>query len=257
MFKLTCPRLLSKCYHPLRFDSDLTLSRFYAPWCGHCQRLQPEYTRAAKNLEGLANVVAVNCDEEDNKPFCGQMRIQGFPTLKTVKVTGIIGKPIVQDYQGPRTASDIVEATKKLIPNYVTRLDTKEFEGWLAKENSTAKAILFSDKGVTSALIKSLANDYFGNMIVAQVRDKEIDITKVFGVTKFPSLVVLPGGDETAVMYDGPMRKPAMSNFLGQYAKARALPEKASTKDKKDKTKTKSKESKPDNKAGRQKPLPG
>ena len=201
------PPLTTQCQH-----------RFYAPWCGHCKTLKPAYEKAAESLEGLAQVAAVNCDDESNKAFCGSMGVQGFPTLKTVRPTLKIGKPIIVDYQGPRTAKGIVEAVKGIIPNYVKRVTDKDLEGWLKDSNETAKAILFSDKGTTSALIKVLAADFVGNMNFAQIRDKDAEAISAFGIITYPTLVVLPGGDAPAIVYEGEMKKAPMTEFLNKYA---------------------------------------
>jgi len=209
-------------YDRLIAQSNYTsIVEFYAPWCGHCKNLQPAYEKAAKNLVGLAKVAAVNCDEESNKPFCGQFGVQGFPTLKIVKPGAKPGKPIVEDYNGPRTAKGIVDAVIDKIPNHVKRVDDKTLEAWLAESNETAKAILFSDKGKTSALLKSIAIDFKGSINVAQIRntDKEKASLELFGITKFPTLLLLPGGKEAeGIVYDGELKKESMVAFLSQAA---------------------------------------
>ncbi|KAJ0421851.1 hypothetical protein BJY00DRAFT_300544 [Aspergillus carlsbadensis] len=205
-------------------------SLFYAPWCGHCQNLKPAYEKAAKNLDGLAKVAAVNCDDEANKPFCGQMGVQGFPTLKIVIPSKKPGKPRVEDYQGPRTAKGIVDAVVDKIPNHVKRVTDKNLDEWLADDEDSPKAILFTEKGTTSALIRSLAIEFLGSIKVAQIRNKETDAVEKFGATEFPSLVLLPGNGQDPILYDGELKKAPMVEFLGHVASPNPDPAPASTK---------------------------
>jgi protein disulfide-isomerase A6 len=146
------------------------------------------------------------------------MGVQGFPTLKIVKPGKKLGKPIVEDYQGPRAAKGIVDAVKDKIPNNVKRVTDKNLDEWLQEKNETAKAILFSDKGVTSATLRALAIDFAGLVSIAQVRNKETEAVKTFGVEKVPSLVLLPGGTQEAIKYDGDMKKDSMVEFLSRIA---------------------------------------
>ncbi|KAI5212733.1 thioredoxin-domain-containing protein [Aureobasidium subglaciale] len=225
-------------------------SRFYAPWCGHCQSLKPAYEKAARSLDGLAKVAAVNCDEEENKAFCGSMGVQGFPTLKIVRPGKKAGKPSVEDYQGARTAKAIVESVKEKIPSHVKRITDKDLDGWLSENNSSAKAILFSDKGVTSALLKAVAIDFLGSISVAQIRNKEAAAVSLFGVTSYPTLVLLPGGTKDPIAYSGGMKKEAIVSFLSQAATPN--PDPAPSAKSKSKSKPKSKESKESSKASSQ-----
>jgi protein disulfide-isomerase A6 len=144
------------------------------------------------------------------------MGVQGFPTLKIVKPGSKPGQPLVEDYQGARTAKAIVETVVDKIPNHVQKLHDSELGVWLAKNNDTAKAILFTDKGTISALLKSVAIDFLGGITVAQVRSKESASVEMFGISKFPSLVLLPGGEQEPLFYDGEMKKEPIVAFLSQ-----------------------------------------
>ncbi|KAJ5186997.1 hypothetical protein N7449_009991 [Penicillium cf. viridicatum] len=202
---------------PSDLHSHLSL-RFYAPWCGHCKNLKPAFEKAAKNLDGLAKVAAINCDDDENKPFCGQMGVQGFPTLKIVTPSKKPGKPRVEDYQGARSAKGIVDAVVDHIPNHVKRATDKDLDKWLGQNEDRPKAILFTEKGTTGALIRALAIDFLGAIDIAQVRNKETVSVKKYGVTELPALVLIPGTDAEPKIYDGELKKKPITEFLSQAA---------------------------------------
>ncbi|KAK8857325.1 thioredoxin-domain-containing protein [Apiospora arundinis] len=226
----------AKSYDRLVAKSNYTtVLEFYAPWCGHCQNLKPAYEKAAKNLDGLAQVAAINCDEDENKSFCGQFGVQGFPTLKIARPGKKSGKPVVEDYNGPRSAKGIVDAVVDKINNHVKKVTDKDLDSFLSTKNDTAKAILFTEKGTTSALLKSLAIDFLDVIQVAQVRNKEAKANELFGVTSYPALVLLPGGDKPGLLYDGEMKKDAMVKFLSQAGAPNPVSGPAKSKAKKEK----------------------
>ncbi|PNY24249.1 Uncharacterized protein TCAP_05807 [Tolypocladium capitatum] len=206
----------ARSYERLIVKSNHTsIVEFYAPWCGHCQNLKPAYEQAARDLEGLAKVVAVDCDDEANKQFCGTMGVQGFPTLKIVRPSKKPGgKPVVEDYQGPRTATGIAEALAAKINNHVTRVEDKDLAGFLAGDRP--RALLFTEKGTTSALLRSIAIDFLDVISVGQVRNKDKATVEKFGVEKFPTLVLIPGEGKEPITYTGKLVKKDMVEFLSQ-----------------------------------------
>ena len=158
----------------------------------------------------------MDCDDEANKPFCGQMGIQGFPTLKIVKPGKKPGRPVVEDYNGPRSAKGIAEAVKDKIPNHVKRLQGEALEEWLKDRSTPAKALVFTDKGTTSPLVKSLAVDFLGSIAFAQIRHK--DTAEKFGVTAFPMVQLIPAAGEAPIPYNGEINREALVGFFSQVA---------------------------------------
>ena len=64
---------------------------FVAPWCGHCQKMAPEYSKAALGLYPLVPLYAVDCDAPKNKKLCADQGVKGFPTVK-------VSRPLDSEY---------------------------------------------------------------------------------------------------------------------------------------------------------------
>lgn len=100
------PAITTKEFYKRKASKQSFVCIFFAPWCGHCQAFRPEYEAAKKKLTGLVDLVAINCDAEENKQLCGEQGVKGFPTVKMFNHNGKERKAI--DYQGPRTSADLI-----------------------------------------------------------------------------------------------------------------------------------------------------
>lgn len=93
--------MTEKNFNVILDNSELTLVKFFAPWCGHCQKLAPEYEAAAVTLKGKAVLGEVDCTQD--KKICEDHGIAGFPTLILFRYSEEMTK-----YSGPRNAKGLV-----------------------------------------------------------------------------------------------------------------------------------------------------
>lgn len=57
------------------------LVMFYAPWCGFCKTLKPEFSAAATELKPKYILSAIDVNRPENSIIRKQYNITGFPTL--------------------------------------------------------------------------------------------------------------------------------------------------------------------------------
>jgi len=94
-------------------SADFVLVEFYAPWCGHCKALAPEYAKAAKALLEKYPDLSVKLamvDATVETSLGKDHGVRGYPTLKFFRKDSP-SAPI--DYSGGRTSEEIIAWIQK------------------------------------------------------------------------------------------------------------------------------------------------
>ena len=85
--------------------------KFFAPWCGHCKKMKPDWDRLMKDYADHDTVVIAEVDcTGPGKPLCDQNGVRGFPTLKHGDPTAL------DDYNGSRDYAEFAEFARNLKP---------------------------------------------------------------------------------------------------------------------------------------------
>ncbi|KAL7141911.1 hypothetical protein ABFS83_08G086500 [Erythranthe nasuta] len=170
---------------------------FYAPWCGHCKALAPEYEKAAAALsshEPAIVLAKVDANEEVNRDLATQFEIQGFPTIKILRNGG----KIIQDYKGPREADGIVEYLKKQVGPPSAEIKSAEDAASLIDDKKIFIVGIFpkfsgEEYENFTALADKLRSDYeFGHTLDAKLISRGESVSK-------PTVRLLKPFDELVV----------------------------------------------------------
>ena len=135
------------------------LVEFYAPWCGHCKSLAPEYAKAATALaEASSSVKLGKVDATIHKALGEKFEIKGFPTLKFFK------NGVPQEYSGGRTADTIVQWVEKKSGPAAKDIATKEDAKAFIEANEVVVIGFFKDKEAAEAVAFNAVADINENV---------------------------------------------------------------------------------------------
>ncbi|OIT03305.1 PREDICTED: protein disulfide isomerase-like 1-3 [Nicotiana attenuata] len=183
---------------------------FYAPWCGHCQALAPEYAAAATELKG-ENVMLAKVDATEEAELAQKYDVQGYPAVFFF-IDGL-HKP----YNGERNKDAIVSWIKKKTGPALSNITTAE----------EAERILKDEKKVVLAYLNDLVGDKSEELAAAAALEDDVnfyqtaspDVAKLFHIdsqAKRPALVIIKKEAENINHFGGEFTKSAIAEFVFQ-----------------------------------------
>jgi protein disulfide-isomerase A6 len=199
---------------------NAVLVEFYAPWCGHCKSLVPEYGRLGKAVLAAgakAGVVVAKVNAEEHNSIGSRFGVSGFPTIKFFPK----GSTTPIDYSGSRDAKSFVTFLNEktggslFVPRDVTAvkvLDSSNFDAVVMDEKKDVLVEFYAPwcghckslAPVYEKVAASYAND--PSVVIANM-DANDEANKVFGtkygVSGFPTIKWFPKGNKQGEEYTG------------------------------------------------------
>lgn len=192
-------------------NNKYVMVEFYAPWCGHCKAMAPEYAAAATELKALdtEKVVLAKVDATEENELAENYQVQGFPTVYFF----IDGEH--KPYTGQRSKEAIVTWIKKKIgPGVENITNVEDAERILTAEDKIVLGFLNSLVGPESEELAAASKVHDDVNFYQTVNP---DVAKLFHLepnTKRPSVVLLKKMAEKVTIFDGQFTKLEIAEFV-------------------------------------------
>ncbi|XP_053684051.1 protein disulfide-isomerase [Sabethes cyaneus] len=187
-------------------ENEYVLVEFYAPWCGHCKALAPEYAKAAKALvEKDSKIKLAKVDATEEQELAEKFAVRGYPTLKFFRS----GTPI--EYNGGREKDTIISWLEKKTGPAAKELEAVTDAEEFLKEFPVVVVGFFKDRESAEAkAFLATAN---------AVDDYPFAITSSDDVyskyeAKCGSIVLFKHFDEGKAVFEGEVNEEALKKFI-------------------------------------------
>lgn len=157
--------------------------KFFAPWCGHCKAMKPDWDKLMAEYAGHATTLVADVDCTVEKELCASNGVQGYPTIKH-------GDPsALEDYQGGRSLSALKDFASSLKPSCspanLSLCDDEQkakIEAVQAKSVAELEAFIKAGEDKKASLentfkseVEKLQKQYEGLMKVKEEGEKEVN----------------------------------------------------------------------------------
>lgn len=130
---------------------ELTLVKFYAPWCGHCKKMAQGFIEAAEELKGKA--VLVDLDATVEKDLASKYEVRGFPTLKLFQKGEVLS-----DYNGDRTKKSLIEYIERsLLPSITECEDSDAVSAFVKESKDKSRHMVFAAAPASPSKYKKIS----------------------------------------------------------------------------------------------------
>ncbi|KII63580.1 Protein disulfide-isomerase 2-3 [Thelohanellus kitauei] len=211
----------------IQSSNEPYLIDFYTPWCPHCHKLEPIWRDAAKKLLGKAKLAKVNCDV--NKELKKDFKIRSYPTIKYVPAKSTNPKKDAIKYTGRRTTESIIAWVESMIirfaePNYLVEVTSHYIlQNYCFAKRQCVMVFLpkfqESDSKTWGKYFNAMkevidSHTHLGFAWVWIEGKHDIEFETSFGVTEYPSLVVVSHKEKTYHSMKAEFTVASISQFL-------------------------------------------
>jgi protein disulfide-isomerase A1 len=185
-------------------ENPLIAVEFYAPWCGHCKALAPEWEKAAASLKGKVPIAKVDCTEEQT--LCQNFEVQGYPTLKLFR------NGEASPLEVARKAEPIVAFLTAELEPAVTLLNTQaDVESFLASHPVAALGYFDNNHDDRYTTFDQLASKLRHSTSFGAITNSEVAPD-----TPRPSIIFHRNFDEPTVTYSGEIDGTNLNSWIAR-----------------------------------------